>query len=134
MMIADVFSRLCIIPAENHSAMTNREMVMADYNLFDIADIEARRRARARFNTVDFLLADTLQIVPDSDAEDDVPAEDNGLNPDGQEIHADEESLRGKLAIDVPSFSASDLRAIRSCSLIRQYLTDGSIDDGGNRA
>ena len=134
-MIADVFSRLCIIPAESRSAMTNREMVMADYNLFDIADIEAGRR-RARFDTVDFLLADTSQIAPDSDvdAEDDVPAEDNALNPDGQEIHADEESLRGKLAIDVPSFSASDLRAIRTCSLIRQYLTDGSIDDEGNRA
>jgi hypothetical protein len=53
-MIADVFSRLCVIPAENPSAMTNREMIMADYNLFGVADIEARRGAP--FNTVDFLV------------------------------------------------------------------------------
>ena len=30
-MIADVFSRLCVIPAEKHLAMTNHEMVMVDY-------------------------------------------------------------------------------------------------------
>src|SRR5438045_717757 len=63
-MVADVFSRLCIIPAGKRSAMTNREMVMADYNLFEIADIESRRRAR--FNTVDFLLADATDIVLDN--------------------------------------------------------------------
>ena len=135
-MIADVFSRLCVIPAEIHSAMTNHEMVMADYNLFEIANIVARRQAR--FNTVDFLLADT-QIVSDGDGvgdvvKNDVPAEDDSLNPDGQEIHADEESLRSKLAIDVPSFSASDLHALHVCSLVRQYLTNGSIDDEGNCA
>src|SRR5204862_1876639 len=44
-MIADVFSRLCIILADKRSAMTNREMVMADYNLFEVGDIESRRHA-----------------------------------------------------------------------------------------
>ena len=42
-MVADTFSRLCIIPADKHLAMTNREMVMADINLFEVVDIESRR-------------------------------------------------------------------------------------------
>ena len=101
-MIADVFSRLCVIPADKQSEMTNREMVMADYNLFEIADIESRRRAR--FNTVDFLLMDTSNVASDDD-DDDVPAEGDdsteetvpNFNRDNQQIHKDEESLRGKL-------------------------------------
>ena len=60
--------------------------------------------------------------------------EDDSLNPDGHEIHVDEESLRGKLTIDVLSFSASDLHTLCVCSLVRQYLTNGSIDDEGSCA
>ena len=136
-MIADVFSRLCIIPADKRSAMTNREMVMADYNLFEVADIESRRRAR--YNSVDFLLADTSGIVSDDDnipATDDDPTDETLLdfNRDNQQIHEDEESLRGKLAIDVPSFSASDLRTIQVCGSVRKYLADGTIDRDENRA
>ena len=114
-MVADVFSRLCIIPADKHSAMTNREMVIADYNLFEIVDIESRHRAR--FNTVDFLLADTSDIASDGNDDDatatsDRPVEEVNFNRGNQQVHGDEESLRGKLAIDVPSFSASDLHTI----------------------
>src|SRR5204863_8364075 len=92
-MVADVFSHLCIIPADKRSAMTNREMVMADYNLFEVADIESRRRAR--FNSVDFLLADTADIVSDDDdiavMDDDSTDETlSDLNPYNQQIHEDE--------------------------------------------
>ena len=64
-MIADVFSRLCIIPAEKHSAMTNREMATADYNFFEIADIEVHHRVH--FDTTDFLFGDTENDVPSGD-------------------------------------------------------------------
>ena len=66
----------------------------------------------------------------------DGPTEDTvlSLNRDNQQVHEDEESLRGKLVIDVPSFSASDLRVIRICHCVRRYLTDGTIDPNENRA
>ena len=122
-MIADAFSRLCIIPADKHSAMTNREMVMADINLFEVVDIESRRRAR--FATVDFLLADAETTIP---APDDVPDGDDFFNPEGQQLHDEEQNLRGNLVMDVPPFTATDLHAIRACSKIRGYLVDGTVE------
>lgn len=102
------------------------EMVMADYNLFEIADIESWRRAW--FNTVNFLPTDTSDNVSDDD--DSGPSEENlpNFNRDNQQIHEDEESLRDKLAIDIPPFSASDLRTIRIRGPIHRYLMDDNTD------
>jgi transposase InsO family protein len=118
--------------------MTNREMVMADLNLSDInlsslAAINARQRAR--LNSADYLLTNTNNddISDDGEAFND-DADLNPLNPNllqsnphDQPLHPDEDALRGKLAVDVPAFSANDLYAIRICSKVRQYLTDGTI-------
>ena len=91
------------------------------------------------FNTVDFLLTDALDIALDDDdvlAMGDGPTEDTvpSLNCDNQQVHEDEKSLRDKLVIDVPSFSASDLHVIRICHCVCRYLTDGTIDPNKNRA
>ena len=126
-MIADVFSRLCIIPADKHSAMTNREIVMADINLLE-ADVEHRRRVR--YDTVDFLFTNATSVDLNVISEGDDPTDletPNEFNPDGQQTHEDEESLRGKLVVDVPPFTANELRTLRVCRHVRPYLTNGSI-------
>ena len=66
---------------------------------------------------VDFLLTDTLSIALDDNdisVTGDSPAEDTllSLNHDNQQVHKNEESLCGKLVINVPFFSASDLCVI----------------------
>ena len=110
---------------------------MADYNLFEIADIESLHRVQ--FNTVDFLLTDALDIVLDDNdvfAIGDSPTDDTvlSLNRNNQQVHEDEESLRGKLVIDVPSFSAFDIRMIQICHCVHRYLMDGTIDPNKNCA
>jgi len=86
-------------------------------------DIESRRRAR--FATVDFLLADAETTIP---APDDVPDGDDFFNPEGQQLHDEEQNLRGNLVMDVPPFTATDLHAIRACGKIREYLVDGTVE------
>lgn len=55
-MVAYVFSRLCVVPTDK-TAMTNREMVMADLSyLVDKVDSNARQRRRAV--TADFLFVE----------------------------------------------------------------------------
>ena len=102
-MVADAFSRLCVIPADKHMAMTNREMVMADVSSTDVD---------SRADTADFLYIGADE--PD---------------PHEQESPSDEDALRGKLASDIPAFTAQDLEALRVCSHIRQFLTDGTCPD-----
>jgi transposase InsO family protein len=124
-MIADVFSRLCVVPT-GKIAMTNREMVMADLDLSKIADINGRRQLNN--STADFLFSNVEAVAETDDDE-----SDPDLNPHDQPLHEDEDSIRGKLAIDVPSFSAHDLFSIRAFSHVRQYLIDKSIPDGADR-
>ena len=50
-------------------------------------------------------------------------------NSHEQELHPDEDALRGKLASDIPTFTAQDLDALHVCSHIRQFLTHGTSPD-----
>jgi RNase H-like domain found in reverse transcriptase/Reverse transcriptase (RNA-dependent DNA polymerase) len=106
-MIADVFSRLCVVPA-GKVAMTNREMVMADLDLSKIADTNGRLQLN-NF-TANFLFSENVEANTETDADDDDL--DPDLNPHDQPLHKDEDSIRGKLAIDVPAFSVDDLFSI----------------------
>ena len=110
-MVADAFSRLCVIPADKHMAMTNREMVMADHDIS--TDVNCNSRPGFRVDTANFLYTDAG----------DEP------NSHEQETHSDEDALRGTLASDIPAFTAQDLEALRVCSHIRQFLTDGTSSD-----
>src|SRR5438105_4672659 len=99
-MVADVFSRLCVIPA-GKTAMTNCEIVMADLNyLVDSVDSNAQQCRRAA--TVDFLFVEEPDDGGREEEEQDAdlgPIDDNELNPEHQPLHPNEEALHGKLAI-----------------------------------
>jgi len=133
-MVADAFSRLCVISADQHIAMTNHEMIMSELNLFEITDSNARRRTR--FITADYLFTED-NTIDDICSDNDDLDDDNDinpidlsrleLNPHNQPLHSEENVLCGKLAIDVPAFAAHDLYIIRVCSKVRQYLIDNII-------
>jgi hypothetical protein len=114
--------------------MTNCEIVIAELNLFEIADINARRRTC--FITSDYLFAEDGTIDDISEDSDDLDDDRDlnpidpsrlELNPHDQPLHPEEDALRGKFAIDMPAFTAHDLYMIRVCSKVRQYLIDGDI-------
>jgi len=129
-MVADVFSRLCIVPT-GKTAMTNREMVMADLNyLIDIVDSNAQQHRRAVI--ADFLFAkgnDDEDEEKGEEQEADLGAiDENEFNPEHQPLHPDKDMICGKLAINVPAFTASDLYQIRVCLKVRKYLEDGTVN------
>ena len=104
-------------------AMTNREMVMADFNLFEIADIESRRRAR--FNAVDFLFTDTPILSLDDD---DDPAEDDdspgesllNFNPDNHKFT----KMRNPFVVNSPLTSPHlRLRIFASCEPAVRFVS-----------
>jgi transposase InsO family protein len=110
-------------------------------NIFDTVSNNARHRRRAV--TADFLFAedpvpnDGEDLSEDPDGEDlsEDPDTDlapianaNEFNPEQQPLHPEEETLRAKLAINVPAFTAGDLYQIRICSKVRKYLEDGTVE------
>jgi hypothetical protein len=117
-MVADAFSRLCVVPADKHCAMSNREMVMADFNFFQPDDWKTRSRLRILSHDFLFLHADAAEEVPEQ--EPDIPEQ----GPGNQLIGPDQASQR-----DIPSLSASELMSIRAVGKVKQFLVDGTPSD-----
>ena len=129
-MVADVFSHLCIIPTVK-TVMTNHEMVMTDLNYL-LNNIDSNARQHRRAVTADFLFAESNGNGDREEGEEQEadlgPINENEFNPEHQPLHPDEDMIRGKLVINVPAFTASDLYQIRVCSKVRKYLKDGTVD------
>jgi RNase H-like domain found in reverse transcriptase len=116
-MVADVFSRLCIVPADRMSSMSNREMVMADLTKVIPTSPTFEETEIAYFNMMD---EDDI-IVEEFPTQEE---EDNAidLNIEGQTLHTEEEEIRGKMAINVPTFTATERYLLGATAHIRRYL------------
>ena len=117
-MIADPFSRLCVIPADRESAMTTREMIFSDTNYFDINPPPLRLR---RCQTADFyyLHAHNVSLY----AIDQDPNKD--LNPHSQRVdHSTQHKIR------LPSLTGTELDQLRASSYIHRFLSQKSLPEG----
>lgn len=58
----------------------------------------------------------------EGDGEDSI--DDEALNPHQQPIHSEEDQIRGKLAIDIPTYTASERQLLRALAHLRRYITN----------
>jgi hypothetical protein len=144
-MIADSLSRLCVVPADRSHAMTNREMVLADLEVVFKKEEKGPNEDIAYFNMFDeeeIEIVDYVEfgIMDEEEVEEALGGlEDESnmgvkttkkmdkLNPANQAFHPNEDGLRGKLAIDIPTYTTTERHLLEACTKVRFFLQDPNV-------
>lgn len=126
-MIADTMSRLCIVPTERSSTMTTREMLTVDLStVMSGQSTEFEDDGISFFNMMDdedILVEDNVEM---SEGEE----EEEMQNPHDQPLHPEEDKLRGKVAVDIPTYSSNERQLLQALTHLRAYITnpEGTVD------
>jgi hypothetical protein len=122
-MIADSMSRLCIIPAERSFTMTTREMLTIDISSLIQSDYH-HLTTQTGESLAFYNMMDEEDILMEEEDNMDHGEQDEIQNPHDQPLHPDEENLRGKLAIDIPTYTTNERQLLAAITHLRNYLTD----------
>jgi hypothetical protein len=118
-MVADVMSRLCVVPSDRTSSMTTFEMISVDLsNLLPPLETDEATTDIAFFNAMD---EEEILIDEDVSHDEDVD-EEIDFNPAKQQLHPQEDELRGRYAIDIPTYTVFERRLLAATSHVRAYL------------
>ena len=145
-MIADTMSRLCIIPAPRSTTMTTREMLTVDLSTlmppkhtkeatqspngikyFKICE-EKEIAFYNMMNEEDILIEEEGDIEEEQEREEET--EDDLQNPHDQPLHSEEDAIKGKLAVDIPTYTSNERLLLAAITYLRKYIIEPSgIED-----
>jgi RNase H-like domain found in reverse transcriptase/Integrase zinc binding domain/Integrase core domain/Reverse transcriptase (RNA-dependent DNA polymerase) len=143
-MIADTMSRLCIIPAPGSSTMTTREMITVDLATIMPStppkEVSEEELDIAFYNMMDeeeILIEEEGRLDENEDGEEegeeqrDDESESDLLNPHDQPLHPKEDDIKGKLAVDIPTYTSNERLLLAALTYLRRCILDvDSLPEG----